>query len=443
MAAKIQKNKDLKALRRRAHLDGVPTEHTRHAKCNFAPKCVPKLELGNEGVKDLKALRRQARLDGTPTEHTRHAKCNCRRLSAAALRAAGGWPLVPLGFAPKGVPKLELGNEGAQARLKLLRQQLARWFREHGRDLPWRRTTDPYAILVSEFMLQQTQVATVIDYYARWLVRFPDFTALASAGEAEVLHAWQGLGYYARARNLHRAARHVAEGHGGQLPNDLAAIAALPGVGRYTAGAVASFAFDRATPIIDANIARVVARLLDFREPIDTTRGAEILWQTAEALLPKRGGRLHNSALMELGALVCTPRAPQCLICPIRTHCRAENPESLPRKKPRPKTVALVEDCVWLVRDGKLLLEQQTGPRWRGLWKLPPVPKAMHGGRLLLSFEYPFTNHRVTLSVYSGAAASKSSANQRWVSLSKIDEIALAAPHRRAIKRLGADYGTT
>ena len=320
-----------------------------------------------------------------------------------------------------------------------MRQKLTRWFRQRGRDLPWRRTHDPYAIMVSEFMLQQTQVVTVRDYYARWLARFPDFTALAAASEDDVLHVWQGLGYYARARNLHRAAKQVAAEHGGQLPDDLAAIAALPGVGRYTAGAVASFAFDRATPIIDANIARVLARLLNLREPIDTKRGTEILWATAEALLPARGGRLHNSALMELGALVCTPRAPQCLICPVRDHCQAENPESLPRKKPRPKTVALAEDCAWIVRGGKLLLEQQTGSRWRGLWKLPALGLPKAGGRLRLAFDYPFTNHRVTLSVYDSRAPVALKAAQQWIALAGIDNIALAAPHRRAIKRIAAE----
>ena len=279
-------------------------------------------------------------------------------------------------------------------------------------------------------MLQQTQVATVIDYYHRWLKRFPDFNALAAAEEADVLHVWQGLGYYARARNLHRAARQVAEQHAGRLPNDLAAITALPGIGRYTAGAIASFAFDRSTPIIDGNIARVLARLLNFREPIDTTSGAQVLWQIAEALLPKRGGCLHNSALMELGALVCTPRAPQCLICPVREHCRAENPESLPRKRPRPKAIALTENCAWIVRDEKLLLQQQTGSRWRGLWKLPPMEKVPAGGTLLLAFDYPFTNHRVTLSVYSGSSATKPSSNQQWIALSEIDSDRLrrAAP---------------
>jgi A/G-specific adenine glycosylase len=323
---------------------------------------------------------------------------------------------------------------------KSLRQKLARWFQQHGRDLPWRRTHDPYAIMVSEFMLQQTQVVTVLDYYARWLVRFPNFNALAAASEADVLHVWQGLGYYARARNLHRAAKQVAAEHGGELPNDLAAIAALPGVGRYTAGAVATFAFDQATPIIDANIARVIARLIDLQEPIDTKRGSEILWQTAEDLLPAKSGRLHNSALMELGALLCTPRAPQCLICPIRENCRTKNPESLPRKKPRPKTIALAENCAWIVNDGKLLLEQQTGSRWKGLWKLPKLDAPNPRTELLLAFDYPFTNHRVTLSVYVSCAPTAMQANQRWVPLDAIDHLALAAPHKRAIKRLAAAH---
>ena len=318
----------------------------------------------------------------------------------------------------------------------MLRQQLTRWFRAHGRDLPWRRTRDPYAIMVSEFMLQQTQVVTVLDFYARWLARFPDFQTLAAASEADVLHVWQGLGYYSRARNLHRAAQHIVTHHGGALPDDLAAIAALPGVGRYTAGAIASFAFDRATPIIDANIARVLARLLDLREPIDTARGTATLWQTAEALLPVRGGRLPNSALMELGALVCTPRAPQCPKCPVRTHCRAENPASLPVKKPRRKTVALTEVCAWIVRDGCLLLAQQTGPRWRGLWKLPALTTPPRAAKFVLALDYPFTHHRVTLSVFASAAPKKPAADHRWIALGEIETIALAAPHKRAILRL-------
>src|SRR5690349_290638 len=182
------------------------------------------------------------------------------------------------------------------------RRQLLGWFRKSGRDLPWRRTRDPYAVMVSEFMLQQTQVASVIPYYHRWLERFPTFKALALSSETDVLRAWQGLGYYARARNLHAAAKYVLENFGGRLPANPAKIAMLSGVGRYTAGAIASFAFDLPQPIVDANIARVLARLTNWRRPIDCTRGRDHLWDIATTLLPPKSGRAYNSALMDLGA---------------------------------------------------------------------------------------------------------------------------------------------
>ena len=159
----------------------------------------------------------------------------------------------------------------------------------------------------------------------------------------------------------------------------------------------------------------------------------------ATLLLPKDRGRLHNSALMELGALVCTPRNPSCLICPVREHCRAESPESLPKKKPRRKTVSIAEDCAWIVHDGRLLLEQQSGPRWRGLWKLPALPALPLKPRLLLSFDYPFTHHRVTLSVFAVRQAPALSPGQQWIPLGEMNAIALAAPHRRAIQRLALE----
>lgn len=317
-----------------------------------------------------------------------------------------------------------------------LRFALTRWFRRHGRDLPWRRTRDPYAILVSEFMLQQTQVATVLPYYERWLVRFPSFAALASVGESDVLHAWQGLGYYARARNLHRAAKHVTERHGGTLPRDLAAIRALPGVGRYTAGAVASFAFDLPAPIVDANVARVLARWLDLRLPIDSADGLATLWTTAEALVPRRGARAFNSALMELGALLCTPRQPQCLLCPVRAQCAAEKPESLPVKKARRQVVALTEDCAWILREGRVLLEQQTGRRWRGLWKLPALAATPRDTPARVTLDYPFTHHRVTLRVFATTAPPTLQADQQWFDLAELSDLALPSPHRRAVERL-------
>lgn len=329
------------------------------------------------------------------------------------------------------------------ADVETFRARLTRWFRRHGRDLPWRRTHDPYAVMVSEFMLQQTQVATVIPYYERWLARFPSFIALAAAAESDVLHAWQGLGYYARARNLHRAARHVAAQHGGTLPRDADAIHALPGVGRYTAGAIVSFAFDLPAPIVDANVARVLARLLDLREPIDSTRGLDTLWATAEALVPLRGARSFNSALMELGALLCTPRQPQCLLCPVRAHCSAEQPESLPLKKPRRRTVALTENCAWIVKSGQLLLEQQTSRRWRGMWKLPALAAPPRGLTRLFALEYPFTHHRVTLSVFACDAPPVLGTNQRWFPIAALDDAALPSPHRRAVHRLIAATGCT
>ena len=317
----------------------------------------------------------------------------------------------------------------------MFRAKLIAWFRRDGRDLPWRHTTDPYAIMVSEFMLQQTQVATVIPFYQRWLARLPDFATLAAAEESAVLSLWQGLGYYSRARNLHRAAREVMTRFDGTLPDDPAIIATLPGIGRYTAGAVAAFAFDRAVATIDGNIARVLARLLDLREPIDAKHGSEILWQAAEALRPRRSGRLYTSALMELGALVCTPRKPQCLICPVRAHCAATAPESLPVKRPRTKTVALDEPCAW-IRDGvRVLLEQQTGPRWRGLWKLPALAKASRTAPQL-ELTYPFTHHRVTLRVFPQQQPRQLAAHQAWINTADLADLALTAPHRRAIERL-------
>ncbi len=341
---------------------------------------------------------------------------------------------------------MRLAGESARTALKtpefpisnprLLRRRLAAWFRVNGRDLPW-RVANPYGVLVSEFMLQQTQVATVLPYYARWMERFPSFHALAAASEADVLHAWQGLGYYARARNLHRAARAVVEEHEGSLPCCAESIERLPGVGRYTAGAIASFAFDQPIAAVDANIARVLARLMDLQEPIDSAQGSRRIWAAAETLLPSRtGGRLHTSALMELGALVCVPRVPKCGECPVRDHCRAENPESLPRKKTRQKTVVLVENCGWSVRGNSVLLEQQTGSRWRGLWKLPPIHAVHPELRPLLELEYPFTHHRVTLRIYPGEYPTSTLPNQRWADLTCLDEATLAAPHRRAIESL-------
>ncbi len=289
-------------------------------------------------------------------------------------------------------------------------------------------------------MLQQTQVATVIPYYERWLARFPDFAALAQARETDVLHAWQGLGYYARARNLHAAAKRVRENFGGQLPAAAADIAQLPGVGRYTAGAIASFAFDRPEPIVEANIARVFARLTNWQAPIDSTAGSAHLWQTAAALLPRKNAREHNSALMDLGALVCVPRQPRCGECPVRRFCRAEQPELLPRKRKRPRTVALFEPHSFAQRRDRVLLEQSRD-RWRGMWILPRLaasPKADP----LLQIDFPFTHHRVTLAVFAGPETKRPNDNQRWFPRRALDRLPLPSPHRRALAFLLAAGGS-
>ncbi len=314
------------------------------------------------------------------------------------------------------------------------RSRLQRWFRRHGRDLPWRRTRDPYAILVSEFMLQQTQVATVLPYYERWLRRFPDFAALARAEESEVLHAWQGLGYYARARSLRQAARHVVEQFAGELPADLARIAQLPGVGRYTAGAIASFAFDQPAPVVEANIARVLARLTNWQEPIDSAAGQAHLWATASRLLPARAPGRHNAALMDLGALVCVPRQPRCPECPVRALCRAVTPALLPVKRKQPRTIHRIEPHAFARRRGRILLEQ-SHDRWRGMWILPRLALAPPRAPLL-QLDFPFTHHRITLAVFAETAENEPNEKQRWFALSQLSALPVPSPHRRALGQL-------
>jgi A/G-specific adenine glycosylase len=309
---------------------------------------------------------------------------------------------------------------------------LTGWYRENARDLPWRHTRDPYAILVSEFMLQQTQVAAVIPYYNEWLRRFPDFAALARAPESDILHAWQGLGYYARARNLHGAAKTVHARHGGRFPRDLAAIRALPGIGRYTANAVATFAFGQPVPIVETNTARVLARLFDFHSPIDRAAGREKLWKRARTLVPKYSACIYNSALLDLGALICSPRQPKCGICPVKKFCRAKNPESLPKKKARLPTLRLTEHHAFISRQKTILLEQASH-RWRGMWILPPLQRRSKNQRPAYRSIFSFTNHRVGLYVYPRRGRTTiDKRSQRWIRIDSLDSIPMPSPHRRA-----------
>jgi A/G-specific adenine glycosylase len=321
-------------------------------------------------------------------------------------------------------------------------QALTGWFRAEGRDYPWRRTTDAYAVLVSEMMLQQTTLAMVLErgHYDRWMEAFPDVAALAAAPEAQVLAHWEGLGYYNRARHLQQAARMVVERFQGVFPATLPEILGLPGVGRYTAGAVLSFAFDEPAPLVDGNVARVLARLMNYRSEIDSPAGQRQLWQWAEALLPDVDVRSYNAALMELGQRICTPGAPSCLLCPVSAWCQATEPAALPCKKPRRAMVLVEEDVLVARHGGRLLLQQEQGRRRRGLWKLP----AVHGrkcGERLWQGRYTITHHRVTLRLHAAAGRPVARADEAWIPETELAALPMPSPFRRALNAVLAAQG--
>jgi A/G-specific adenine glycosylase len=316
------------------------------------------------------------------------------------------------------------------------RAQLVSWYKQEGRRLPWRETADPYQILVSELMLQQTQVATVLGYYRRWLARFPTLATLAAADEQEVLRAWQGLGYYNRARNLHRCARRLIKSGDGKFPENVADLAQLPGIGRYTAGAIVSFAFNKPAPILDANVTRVLARLINLQASVDSVAGKRILWEMAEDLVRDGDPRLVNSAIMELGALLCLPRNPRCARCPVRPFCRAVDPDTLPRKRLRPATQKIQENYWWIRRNQSILLGQAAGRRWRGLWTLPPAAEIPTDQVPLFQMRHPITKYLICLNVFSGSIPLTLPESFRWQSLTLLRDLPMPSPHRRAVEAI-------
>lgn len=256
---------------------------------------------------------------------------------------------------------------------------LLTWYHENKRDLPWRRrATDPYAVWVSEIMLQQTTVAAVIPFYERWMARFPTVQSLADAPLDDVLKLWAGLGYYARARNLHKGAQMVVEKFGGQMPSDVPTILTLPGIGRYTAGAISSIAFGQDAPILDANVVRVLSRVWAVTgDPKTSTATQKELWRLAEDAIPAGNAGDFNQAMMELGALVCLPAAPKCAACPVESLCAARacgDPTGWPQFSGVKKWLD-VEEAAVAVRDetGRILLTQRpaTASLWGGLWEMP------------------------------------------------------------------------
>ena len=331
-----------------------------------------------------------------------------------------------------------------------LRQALLSWYGESGRDLPWRRTRDPYAIWISEIMLQQTQVKTVIPYYDRWLTLFPTIAALAAADQQQVLKAWQGLGYYARARNLHRAAQEIVQKYEGQFPADLTAAMSLPGIGQTTAGGILSAAFNLPVPILDGNVKRVLARLSALKVP--PNRAIKQLWQLSADLLDRQESRDFNQALMDLGATICTPRNPACLLCPWRTHCLAhqthmqnELPVSETRTPIPHKQIGVA--VIWN-EQGQILIDRRPQHGLLGgLWEFPggkiepgetveaciareiqeEIGIEVAVGDRLITIDHTYTHYRVTLNVHhcryvSGEPQPIECDEVRWVEVAELDQ---------------------
>jgi A/G-specific adenine glycosylase len=343
---------------------------------------------------------------------------------------------------------------------------LLAWYAEHRRDLPWRRSLDPYSVWVSEMMLQQTQVATVIPYFQRWMQRFPDVAALANAAESDVLHAWQGLGYYSRARNLQRAAALMVREHAGRVPDAVEVLCALPGIGPYSAGAIASIAYGKAEPLVDGNVIRVLSRLFALRgDPNKNPLKTEI-WSHARALVPAQEPGDFNQALMELGATVCSPRSPRCEVCPLAKLCQARAQglqETLPELPARAKPTAVHMVAAIATRAGRVLVTKLNAdaPRWAGMWLFPnaevgrsETPEAavkrvllsatgVHGkpSGIVCVVRHSVTRFRITLDAYrtvelSGTAKAQTVAEIAWHKPSDLSDLAMPAAHRKIAERL-------
>lgn len=289
-------------------------------------------------------------------------------------------------------------------------------------------------------MLQQTRVDVVRDYYRRWLRAFPTVKTLSNAPAHRVLKLWEGLGYYSRARNLHRAARLLAREHRGKLPVAVNALMALPGIGRYTAGAIASIAFGQRVPLVDGNVARVFARVFGITGNVTKPATQKLLWATAESLLPAKDPGTFNQALMELGALVCAPANPRCDTCPMCSVCVANKTgrqEELPNRSPRRKPVRVTHDAAWIRRGPRFLLQKRPATGLlAGMWELPPFTgNASHP---LLTLRHSITNRTITLRVFEGRPPSsrKTPVNHRWVTSKDLPRLTLPAAQRRALQQL-------
>ena len=357
-----------------------------------------------------------------------------------------------------------------QQKIADLVASLLAWFARDARDLPWRRTRDPYAIWVSEIMLQQTQVKTVIPYWERWMRALPTIAAAASAPADQIHKLWEGLGYYTRVRNLQKAAQVIVAQHGGKFPEDYEAVLALPGIGRYTAGAICSIAFNQPTPILDGNVIRVLTRLFAIAEnPKDKETNAR-LWHLAEQLvqaasvLPPRApcpaphASFLNQSLMELGALICTPRQPQCLICPVQKCCEAfrqQRTEEFPNLSERiPSTARQFMAFVVVSRGEVFVRRRPAGGVNAHLWEFPNIECRLRNSdpadmfRLVLPvypktlkplcvIKHSITRYRITLTAYTASLARRPpNMAGKWVKLGKLQELAFTAAHKKMVAKM-------
>ncbi|MFC4993078.1 A/G-specific adenine glycosylase [Rubritalea tangerina] len=322
-------------------------------------------------------------------------------------------------------------------------QALITWFQKTAKDYPWRQTSDPWLILVSEIMLQQTQVKTVLDkgFYTNFTTKYPTPQSLAIAPEEEILSAWEGLGYYRRVRNLQKAAQAICEIHSGSFPTSHADILQLPGIGQYTAGAVASFAYNDSQALVDANVARIFARIFDYHQKVDSSKGSKQLWHWASELVSPSNPRAYNSALMELGQQICTNKSPQCTKCPIQQWCTTNTPEQLPKKKERKKTVQIEEHCLLAVHANEILLHQaDSSARRSGMWKLPERPLHLLENLPLLSKStYAITHHKVTLYIYQASQVPSPQKNEAWHDIQQLEALPIPSPFRKVLNTLLED----
>lgn len=346
-----------------------------------------------------------------------------------------------------------------------LRRALLAWFRAEARELPWRRTKDPYRIWLSEIMLQQTRVDQGLPYYERFLAAFPDIFALARASEDQVLKAWEGLGYYTRARNLHRTAKRIAEDCGGVFPRQAEMLLMLPGIGRYTAGAIASIAFGERVPVLDGNVKRVLARLFDVAESIDDSATEKRLWDLAGRLVPQKDPGDFNQAMMELGARICTPKKPDCAGCPLSRWCAARAADTVHERPIRSgkKAVPHKEIVVAVIeREGKFLIGRRPPEGLLGgLWEFPggklekgeshqqalvreckeELGVVVRPGGLIATVRHAYTHFRVTLNVYrctllKGTPKAKVHTELRWVAPEEFGAYAFPKANHKFLAQL-------